>query len=163
MLLTKPYYSFLSPVDQEQMLGIAESHAVKAFDRIKYRLPHMPSTFGLELEPPIFRLRVGYIMADFRHHVTAHLLQTVFQLHDADRFEVFCYALNPDDRSAFRRRIRESGVTSCVSVSARLGTEVTEVLAVYRLTYVRIRGSRVSASASQSTASTCVSCMPNLI
>ena len=160
MLLTKPYYSFLSPFDQEQMLGIAESHAVKAFDRIKYRLPHMPSTFGLELEPPIFRLRVGYIMADFRHHVTAHLLQTVFQLHDADRFEVFCYALNPDDRSAFRRRIRESGVTSA---SARLGMEVTEVLAVYRLTYVRIRGSRVSASASQSTASTCVSCLPNLI
>ena len=32
-------------------------------------------------------------------HVTAHLLQTVFQHHDQERFEVFCYALNPDDRS----------------------------------------------------------------
>ena len=27
------------------------------------------------------RLRVGYIMADFRQHVTAHLLQTVFVSH----------------------------------------------------------------------------------
>jgi predicted O-linked N-acetylglucosamine transferase (SPINDLY family) len=31
-------------------------------------------------------------MADFRHHVTAHLLQTVFALHDEERFEVVCYA-----------------------------------------------------------------------
>eukprot|EP00961_Rhodomonas_salina_P269913 3646418-Rhodomonas_salina.1 len=29
-------------------------------------------------------------MADFRHHVTAHLLQTVFLRHDEERFEVFC-------------------------------------------------------------------------
>ena len=90
------------------MLGIAESHAIKAYDKIKYRIPYMPDSFNVELEPPIFRLRVGYIMADFRHHVTAHLLQTVFQHHDEERFEVFCYALNPDDRSAFRRRIRAS-------------------------------------------------------
>jgi hypothetical protein len=39
MPLTKPYCSLLSPLEQEQVLGIAESHAVKAFDRIKYRLP----------------------------------------------------------------------------------------------------------------------------
>jgi hypothetical protein len=37
----------------------------------------LPPTFGLELEPPLHRLRVGYVMADFRHHVTAHLLQVV--------------------------------------------------------------------------------------
>jgi tetratricopeptide (TPR) repeat protein len=72
-----PYYSLLSPFDQEQMLGIAESHAIKAYDKIKYRLPYLPDTFGLELQAPIYRLRVGYIMADFRHHVTAHLLQVI--------------------------------------------------------------------------------------
>jgi hypothetical protein len=32
----------------------------------------------------------------------------VFERHDVDRFEVFCFALNPDDRSAFRRKIMES-------------------------------------------------------
>jgi tetratricopeptide (TPR) repeat protein len=50
-----PYYSLLSPFEQEQMLGIAESHAIKAYDKIKFRLPYMPDTFGAELQTPIFR------------------------------------------------------------------------------------------------------------
>ena len=33
---------FIMCCKQEQMLGIAESHAIKAFDKIKYRLPFMP-------------------------------------------------------------------------------------------------------------------------
>jgi hypothetical protein len=37
------------------MLGIAESHAIKAYDKIKFRLPYMPDTFGAELQTPIFR------------------------------------------------------------------------------------------------------------
>ncbi|EKX38717.1 hypothetical protein GUITHDRAFT_144104 [Guillardia theta CCMP2712] len=89
-----PYYSLLSPFDSEQMLGIAESHAIRALEKVRYKIPFLPSSFGLELEPPLHRLRIGYMMADFRHHVTAHLLQTVFQRHDEERFEIFCYALN---------------------------------------------------------------------
>ena len=85
-----PYYSLLSPFGQEQMLGIAESHATKAFDKVvgvyahtcahphahthphthtpthtqvKYRVPFLPDTFGREIDAPVYRLRVGYIMA----------------------------------------------------------------------------------------------------
>ena len=55
------------------MLVIAEAHATKAYDKVKFRIPQMPSSFGGEVEAPIFRLRVGYIMSDFRHHVSAPL------------------------------------------------------------------------------------------
>jgi hypothetical protein len=34
-----PYYSLLSPFDQEQMLGIAESHASRAHQRVAWMLP----------------------------------------------------------------------------------------------------------------------------
>ena len=34
------------------MLGIAESHATKAYDKIKYLVPYMPPTFGQELQVP---------------------------------------------------------------------------------------------------------------
>ena len=30
-----PYYSLLSPFDSEQMLGIAESHAIRALEKVK--------------------------------------------------------------------------------------------------------------------------------
>eukprot|EP00960_Hanusia_phi_P004007 117628-Hanusia_phi.AAC.3 len=106
-----PYYSLLSPFDSEQMLGIAESHAIRALEKVevrgggilhafccslgrspcflwfsrtflqvRYKIPFLPASFGMELEPPLYRLRVGYIMADFRHHVTAHLLQVRDQM-----------------------------------------------------------------------------------
>lgn len=85
------YYSLLSPFDQEQMLGIAESHASRAYERVAWMLPHMPPAFGAELEPPLHRLRVGYIMADFRHHVTAHLLQASLLTFTSQRQTSFPY------------------------------------------------------------------------
>eukprot|EP00961_Rhodomonas_salina_P060264 808927-Rhodomonas_salina.1 len=47
-------------------------------------------------------------MADFRQHVTAHLLQTVFKRHDQSRVEAHGFALNADDKGSFRRSISES-------------------------------------------------------
>ncbi len=51
------------------------------------------------------RLRIGYVSADMRAHVSARLMLPVFERHDRGRFEVFCYALNPDDGSRERRRV----------------------------------------------------------
>ena len=41
---------------------------------------------------PERRLRVGFISGDFREHSVAHFIEPVFAGHDADAFEIFCYA-----------------------------------------------------------------------
>lgn len=46
---------------------------------------------------PTGRLRVGYVSSDFGNHPLSDLMGSVFGLHDRSRFEVFCYALSPDD------------------------------------------------------------------
>ncbi len=51
------------------------------------------------------RLRIGYWSYDLRNHATAHLMQTVFEMHDRERFEVFTYSYGPDDGSDYRARI----------------------------------------------------------
>ena len=52
------------------------------------------------------RIRLGYVSADFGAHtiMATHLL-SVFGLHDAARFEVFCFSLAPSDGSRYRGRI----------------------------------------------------------
>ncbi|CBJ28382.1 UDP-N-acetylglucosamine--peptide N-acetylglucosaminyltransferase, family GT41 [Ectocarpus siliculosus] len=52
------------------------------------------------------RVRLGYVSGDLMGtHPLTHLMQSTFGMHDRDSFEVFLYALNPDDGSAPRRRM----------------------------------------------------------
>ncbi|MDZ4852577.1 MAG: tetratricopeptide repeat protein [Pirellulaceae bacterium] len=50
-------------------------------------------------------IRLGYLSADYREHPVAYLIADLFEKHDRNRFEVFGYALGPDDQSAMRKRI----------------------------------------------------------
>lgn len=43
--------------------------------------------------------------SDFGNHPLSHLMGSVFGGHDRQRFEVFCYALSPPDKSEWRLRI----------------------------------------------------------
>ena len=51
------------------------------------------------------RIRVAYLSPDFRNHAVGNIIAEVFELHDADRFEVFAYAWGPTDESPSRARI----------------------------------------------------------
>ncbi|KAH0520450.1 UDP-N-acetylglucosamine--peptide N-acetylglucosaminyltransferase 110 kDa subunit [Microtus ochrogaster] len=51
------------------------------------------------------RLRVGYVSSDFGNHPTSHLMQSIPGMHNPDKFEVFCYALSPDDGTNFRVKV----------------------------------------------------------
>eukprot|EP01029_Cantina_marsupialis_P031244 TRINITY_DN8906_c0_g1_i1.p1 TRINITY_DN8906_c0_g1~~TRINITY_DN8906_c0_g1_i1.p1 ORF type:complete len:1095 (+),score=304.88 TRINITY_DN8906_c0_g1_i1:527-3811(+) len=63
--------------------------------------PHDPKVINTKGR----RLRLGYLSSDFGNHPLAHLMQNVFVSHNRDSFEVFCYALSPDDGSEYRKRI----------------------------------------------------------
>jgi hypothetical protein len=114
-----PYHSLLTNVGLPLTLAIALAHARHtdtkfSVIRDELNLSPPPLPWGLGSGAAQTRgasapkLRVGYIMADWRQHVTAHLLQTVFERHDARRVAAYAFALNQDDGGAFRRRIRKS-------------------------------------------------------
>eukprot|EP00826_Nyctotherus_ovalis_P038830 TRINITY_DN3668_c0_g3_i2.p1 TRINITY_DN3668_c0_g3~~TRINITY_DN3668_c0_g3_i2.p1 ORF type:complete len:442 (+),score=73.70 TRINITY_DN3668_c0_g3_i2:1716-3041(+) len=51
------------------------------------------------------RIKLGYVSYDFRNHPLAHLMQSVFGMHDRSSFEVFCFSLSESDNSSYRARI----------------------------------------------------------
>ncbi len=52
------------------------------------------------------RIRVAYLSSDFKNHATAHLMLSLFGLHDRERFEIFCYSYGSDDGSIYRKKIQ---------------------------------------------------------
>lgn len=56
--------------------------------------------------PPSPQIRIGYVSSDFNNHPLAHLMQSVFGLHDRSRFKVYCYSLSSSDNSPYRHKIQ---------------------------------------------------------
>ncbi|WP_319525216.1 tetratricopeptide repeat protein [uncultured Desulfosarcina sp.] len=54
------------------------------------------------------RLNIGYLSGNIRNHPTADLTLGLFERHDRERFNVFCYAYGKDDDGYQRRAIREA-------------------------------------------------------
>ena len=48
------------------------------------------------------KLRIGYVSYDFADHPLAHLLNSLFSMHNKDVFEVIGFSTRPDDKSAWR-------------------------------------------------------------
>ena len=98
------YNSLTLPVDQEFRLAIARQLSAEiqmeaeALSRPGY------SFAGKDRK----RLRVGYLSPDIREHLNAYLLRPILQLHDRQRFEVFCYSLTPDDKSSIRGGVQSA-------------------------------------------------------
>lgn len=61
------------------------------------------------------RIRLGYVSPDFRNHPVGLVTADLFAWHDRDRFEVFGYALGPDDQGEVRRKI-EAGCDRLISL-----------------------------------------------
>ena len=53
------------------------------------------------------KIRLGYLSRDYFDHPTAHLMLSLFKLHDRKHFEVFLYSYGPDDTSSYRKTIIE--------------------------------------------------------
>ncbi|MGD8614033.1 MAG: tetratricopeptide repeat protein [Desulfobacterales bacterium] len=51
------------------------------------------------------KLTIGYLSGDFHDHATAHLMQSMFGLHDREKFKIHCYSYGPEDHSHYRQQI----------------------------------------------------------
>ncbi|GAV00493.1 hypothetical protein RvY_11332 [Ramazzottius varieornatus] len=103
-----PHHSMLYPLTHENRKSIAAKHAQLCIDKVLlYRTPTFQ--YPRSLSSSNGRLRIGYVSSDFGNHPTSHLMQSIPGMHDRAKVEVFCYALSPDDQTAFRAKIaRES-------------------------------------------------------
>ena len=54
------------------------------------------------------KIRIGYLSAEFRDHVTSRLMTELFELHDKNRFELFAFDNGWDDGSELRGRINKA-------------------------------------------------------
>lgn len=62
---------------------------------------HSPDMYAEEVATPNFRIKVGYVSANFKSKTTVYMAQDLFRFHDRSKFEVHVYATTPNDNPAF--------------------------------------------------------------
>lgn len=113
-----PFHTFTYPLTARECRLISHRNALR-ISLTTLNQPWIPSSVyppppppcpeqDQELdEPGLARLRIGYVSSDFNNHPLAHLMQSVFGLHNRAEFTVTCYATSPSDGSVYRKKIEQ--------------------------------------------------------
>jgi hypothetical protein len=105
-----PFHTFTAPLSAKQIRQISQRNALR-ISVSTLRSAWLPATVFPPPSPPRPHLNVGYVSSDFNNHPLAHLMQSVFGLHDPSRARAICYATTASDGSIHRKQIeREAPV-----------------------------------------------------
>ena len=105
-----PFHTFTCPLSAQQIRMISQRNGLR-ISCSTLRSHWLPDTVYSPPGPPNPHLNVGYVSSDFNNHPLAHLMQSVFGLHDPARVKAFCYATTAGDHSVHRQQIeREAPV-----------------------------------------------------
>ncbi|KAL9106449.1 MAG: hypothetical protein Q9227_008537 [Pyrenula ochraceoflavens] len=99
-----PFYTFTNPLSPKQIRQISARNGLR-ISVSTLRSSWIPQTVYPPPAPPSPALRVGYVSSDFNNHPLAHLMQSVFGLHDPSRVTAYCYATTASDNSVHRKQI----------------------------------------------------------
>ncbi|KAJ2028055.1 hypothetical protein H4S03_007992 [Coemansia sp. S3946] len=100
-----PFHTFTYPLDAREIRLISHRNALRlSFSTLSGGAPWLPRHV-YPPPPQAAVLRIGYVSSDFNNHPLAHLMQSVFGMHDRRRFQVICYATTAADGSAHRQKI----------------------------------------------------------
>ncbi len=120
------------------VLGLRLPSQRRLSGQIAHRWAAVPAVSPSSIAParaPGTRVRVGYVSSDFRDHPMSHIIAPILARHDRERFEIFGYALCPDDGSEHRRNIASAcdhfqDVTNAatVDIAARIVHDRIDVL-----------------------------------
>lgn len=99
-----PFHTFTTPLSAKEVRQISQRNALR-ISVSTLRSSWLPTTVYPPPAPPTQHLRVGYVSSDFNNHPLAHLMQSVFGLHDLSRVKAYCYATTVSDGSIHRRQI----------------------------------------------------------
>ena len=101
-----PFHTFTCPMSAKQIRLISQRNGLR-ISCSTLRSPWLPSTVYPPPCPPAPCLRVGYVSSDFNNHPLAHLMQSVFGIHNPDRVKAYCYATTQSDKSVHRQQIEK--------------------------------------------------------
>lgn len=121
-----PFHTFTCPMSAKQIRLISQRNGLR-ISCSTLRVPWLPSTVYQPPAPPNPYLKVGYVSSDFNNHPLAHLMQSVFGLHNSKRVKAYCYATTASDGSEHRKQIeRESPVfhDACTWSAERLVNQI---------------------------------------
>ncbi|KAK8035081.1 glycosyl transferase family 41-domain-containing protein [Apiospora rasikravindrae] len=110
-----PFHTFTCPLTAKDIRMISQRNAMR-ISCSTLRSPWLPDLVYPPPPPPSPQLNVGYVSSDFNNHPLAHLMQSVFGMHNPSRAKAFCYATTASDKSIHRQQIeREAPVFRDVS------------------------------------------------
>lgn len=99
-----PFHTFTYPLSPRQIRLISHRNALRV-SQTTLTQPWLPPNVYPPPPPPSPKLKIGYVSSDFNNHPLAHLMQSVFGMHDLSRFDIFCYATTASDQSEYRLKI----------------------------------------------------------
>ena len=100
----QPFHSLAYPLSMAELKEVATSYAQQA----KAAVALVETHFTFRPKPKSIRLKIGYVSSDFNNHPLSYLMQSVFGMHDASKFEIYCYATAGPDGSFLRRTIEST-------------------------------------------------------
>ncbi|EZG08529.1 hypothetical protein H106_02270 [Trichophyton rubrum CBS 735.88] len=110
-----PFHTFTCPLSAKQIRHISQRNGLR-ISCSTLRSPWLPATVYPPPAPPNPQIIIGYVSSDFNNHPLAHLMQSVFGLHNPSRVKAICYATTASDNSIHRQQIqREAPVFRDVS------------------------------------------------
>ncbi|PNS21042.1 N-terminal acetyltransferase B complex subunit arm1 [Sphaceloma murrayae] len=101
-----PFHTFTSPLSARQVRLISQRNGYR-ISASTLKSPWLGSTVFSPPAPPSPSLKIGYVSSDFNNHPLAHLMQSVFGMHDPQRVEAYCYATTASDESIHRQQIEK--------------------------------------------------------
>lgn len=99
-----PFHTFTFPMTAKQIRLISQRNGLRV-SCSTLKSPWLPKTVFRPPAPPSPVIIVGYVSSDFNNHPLAHLMQSVFGMHDPTRIKAICYATTPSDNSIHRQQI----------------------------------------------------------
>mmetsp|Transcript_20324 Transcript_20324/g.36949 ORF Transcript_20324/g.36949 Transcript_20324/m.36949 type:complete len:707 (+) Transcript_20324:76-2196(+) len=103
-----PWNAATYPLDAALALDICRTHAdYVSLVAAGYNCPPFPHPPAQPLGAGE-RMRIGYVSSEFCDHPLAHLMGSVFGLHDRSKFEVFVYGLKKGDGTIWAQRVEQS-------------------------------------------------------
>ncbi|KAL9015363.1 MAG: hypothetical protein Q9173_000030 [Seirophora scorigena] len=101
-----PFHTFTCPLSAKQIRKISQRNGLR-ISCSTLRAAWLPRHIYEPPAPPTPQLNIGYVSSDFNNHPLAHLMQSVFGLHDSRRFRAICYATTVSDGSVHRQQIEQ--------------------------------------------------------
>lgn len=101
-----PFHTFTCPLSAKQIRKISQRNGLR-ISCSTLRASWLPAQIYEPPAPPNPQIHVGYVSSDFNNHPLAHLMQSVFGLHNKARVKAFCYATTAGDGSVHRQQIEQ--------------------------------------------------------